>query len=64
MISASLIRKVKRPVDKDQLATAAVIAVVLIGIPMGLLALAVKSGEPKDRPQTLKENYPDDHFFI
>ena len=64
MISASLFRKVKRPVDKDQLTTAAVLAVVLIGIPMGLLAYACKASQPKDKPLTVKETYPDEHFFI
>lgn len=64
MFSASFSRKVIRPVDKDQLKTAALLAVTLIGIPLGLLIYASKASQPKDRPQTLREAYPDDHFFI
>lgn len=51
-------------VDKDQMATAAFLAIVLIGIPIGALCWAVKASEHKEHKLTEREEYPDDHFFI
>jgi hypothetical protein len=51
-------------VEKDQIATAAVLAFVLIGIPIGALVWVCKASEPKEHVPTERESYPDDHFFI
>lgn len=51
-------------VEKDQMATAALLAFVLIGIPIGALVWVCKASEPKEHIPTERESYPDDHFFI
>ncbi len=33
-------------------------------LPVAAIFLAVRASEPEDRPLTIKEIYPDEHFFI
>jgi hypothetical protein len=51
-------------VDKDQWLTAAVLAVLLIGLPVSALVFVCRSAEPKDRKLTDRETYPDEHLGI
>lgn len=50
--------------DKDQWLTAAVLAVTLIGIPIGVLVFACRATQPKDVKLSDRENYPDEHLGI
>jgi hypothetical protein len=45
-------------------AAAAVLALALIGVPIGLLTFACRNHEPKEHKPTEREQYPDEHLFI
>ena len=49
--------------DKDQWLTAAVLAVLLIGLPVGALVYACQD-HITDRKPTDREIYPDEHLGI
>ncbi len=50
--------------EKEQWLTAAVLAVALIGLPVGALVLACREAQPKDRKTSEWNNYPDEHLGI
>ena len=52
-----------KSVDTDSLLTGAFL-LGLACIPVLAIVFAVRASQPKDTPKTLKEIYPDDHFFI
>jgi len=49
---------------ESQIATGTLLLLALVGLPILALAYAGHADQTKDRKPTLKETYPDDHFFI
>ena len=50
--------------DKDQWLTAVVLAVALIGVPIGALVFISRATAPKDDRKSDRDNYPDEHLGI